>query len=366
MIEDEAHAGGTSTSRCASGGPGDRRGRATAAVGAALLVVVAFSGCSGHSSEAAPNKHPKDLADLPAQKGPVHAPYVVGSTLYAGGQTIKLAGPVRTIAPIDHGVIVEYDDGHQDGRDEIDEVNLTTHAMTLLTKGADNLVSDGSRYVAWRTVGTSTTNVVVHQIKEGFVDTDIPAPGQCCGSPFVIDGITPSGQLIGGMTSLDRYWSWSFVDADDGELSDSEPAAVISGLRGQSVAAVVGDKIVVSRTTGTSRVATIAADGTLSAAATWASVARDAALSASGREYSSSLAGDVFASKLGATRSDPVRLWLPRGVHVKQAMSDDATHDVLLISTPEADASTTDALARCDFVTGACTLIQTIPAPSAG
>lgn len=334
-----------------------------------LAVLVSACGGSGSSAASATVKHPKTLADLPAQKGAVHAPYVVGTTLYADGKTFTLAGPVTAVAPVEQGVIVELNDGSSDGRDEIDEVSLKTGVQTALTKGASSLISDGKTYAAWRAPGTATTptDVVVHEIKEGDVDTDVPPAGQCCDSPVTLLGITPNGQLIAGMTTLRRYWVWQFRDSDDGELTDSETPVELSALKGQAVSRVIGDKIVVvgvGAASPSATVATIGGDGTVSAPASWVAAEPQAVLSASGEQYASSLAGTVSAAKLGDAEDPPVRLWLPVGIRVQSAVPDDATHDVLVVSSAKPDGSTNGAVVRCDFETGACTFIRAVP-PSA-
>jgi hypothetical protein len=117
----------------------------------------------------------------------------------------------------------------------------------LTGSAAGPAVTDSSgRYVAWPVVTAGEARAVLRSVgpagaaAEGQVQA-FPATPRCCDNPFLLVGITRSGEVVGSMPAANRAWVW---DARGGQEVSGPPVREIEGLDDGVVDQVTAEEIV--------------------------------------------------------------------------------------------------------------------------
>jgi DNA-directed RNA polymerase specialized sigma24 family protein len=205
-----------------------RRTLTWSAAGAALVVLggtlvnlvdtPGSGGPGGTRPTSSPLVLPVSLANLP-DGDPPDVAYSSRRTLHLNGREVALAGRPTAIAQTPTAVFVAYPDGR------IEQVDTETLAVAPVTDTATgSVVADPEgEQIAWLEAGTGPATVVVRPVGVEGAAPDLrrtfPATPSCCDNPFVVNGMTRSGELVGSLPAANQVWVW---DTSDGDLTAIE------------------------------------------------------------------------------------------------------------------------------------------------
>jgi DNA-directed RNA polymerase specialized sigma24 family protein len=236
----------------AHGAAGRRRRRTIgwAAAGAVALVgllvltsVLQRDGSDRHASLGPLRALPHSLRELPTGRPPLIG-YAVGNTLRLGdGREVTLPEAPEALATTRSGVYLTLPSGR------IERVEVPAGTTETVTDSSDGqLVSDpsGTR-VAWVEAGSGRPSLVVGDVGSSggaLLSRARPFPGRswCCDNPFVVNGMTGSGQLIASLPAEGLAWVWD----TQRHLADGTDAPRIAGLGNGTVSQVTAGEVVVA------------------------------------------------------------------------------------------------------------------------
>jgi hypothetical protein len=341
-----------------------RAWRRAAAVAAALgLGVTAASLVQGTPDRAARQSPAatsvRFLSMLPSGSPPRIA-FTVGRTLHlGGGEQITLEQSPSSMVQTRKWLYVAYPSG---AIIRIDVVKGTVLPVARTSRG--ELATDPSgEHVAWLAAGPGPAVVVLRTAWDwGVLLSDrqrFPAEPRCCDDPFVLNGITGDGDVIGSLPVVNRAWVWSTPDAGANTVQE------ISGLGDGAIIQVVPDGLVVRHPPGTFAVGGVVA-GIFRPTTVLSARDADFADPLGHRVLSADAAGEIHVRERvlrGRARraSDDVRLQLPTldGGFAAVRWEDD---DHVLLDVSDA-SQPHGALVRCDVGTGVCELATRFDGP---
>ncbi|RNM12679.1 hypothetical protein [Nocardioides pocheonensis] len=337
--------------------------RASAAA-AVLVVALTVASLLQGPSDTAARRPPAAravhfLSALPAGRAPRIA-YAVGRSLHLGsGQRVTLEAPPSSLVQTNKWLYVAYPSGRIV---RVDAVRGTVLPVARSSRG--ELATDPSgEHVAWIAAGPGPAVVVLRTAADWSVLLSdrqrFPAQPRCCDDPFVLNGITSDGAVIGSLPVVSEAWVWRTPDAGSDTLQE------ISGLGDGAITQVVGGGLVVRHPPGTFAVGSVV-DGTFRPTAVLSARDADFADPLGHRVVYADDSGEIHVRERvqrGRSRrpSPDVRLQLPtldQGFAAVRWEDDDH----LLLDV--ADASQPHgALVRCDVGTGACELTARLDRP---
>lgn len=335
------------------------------AAGVVVAVVVALTVASlvqGTSEPAKPRPAAapvRFLSQLPRGLPPRVA-WTQGRWLYLGsGQQVGLDDVATGLVQTQKWLYVAYPSG---AIVRIDAVKGTLLPVARTSRG--ELATDPSgEHVAWLAADPSGAVVVLRTVADWSVLLSdrqrFPAKPRCCDDPFVLDGITGDGQVIGSLPVADRAWTWSTPDGGQTDLRE------ITGLGDGAITQVVSDGLVVRHPSG------IYAVGGLVAGIFRPTTVLTVKQADFGDPYNRRI---VYADDGGEIRvrdralrgrsrqpGQDVRLHLPAlPGGFTAARWEDPDH--VLLDVADASASH-GVLVRCDVHTGACEVTTTFTGP---
>jgi DNA-directed RNA polymerase specialized sigma24 family protein len=198
-----------------------------AAVGAAALVTASMVGStSGRTDSLHPTSSaatvPRFLSMLPSGAAPRIA-YSEGFSLHLGsGRMVTLADLVSTIVQTQKWLFVVDLSG------KIVRVDTATGDVTpLVAASHGELVTDpAGEHIAWLAAGAGPAVAVVQTVVDGAValsdEQTFPADPRCCDNPFVVNGITQDGEVIGSLPAANRAWVWISPDGGASQVHEIE------------------------------------------------------------------------------------------------------------------------------------------------
>jgi DNA-directed RNA polymerase specialized sigma24 family protein len=332
-----------------------RTARWTAAAAAALALVLAGASVVQHDAGPPPASETPAvapfLAMLPSGQPPRIA-YTVGRSLHLGsGDRIALDEAASSLVQTSKWLYVSSLSG---AIVRVDAVRGTVLPVARASRG--ELATDPSgQHVVWLAAGPGPAVVVLRTAWDwGVLLSDrqrFPAEPRCCDDPFVLNGITRGGEVIGSLPVANRAWVWSTPDAG----SDTA-VREISGLDGGAIMQVVADGVVVRRPSGTYAVGSVL-DGVFRPVSVLAAKQADFADPFRRRVVYVDDAGEIHVREWavrGRSRrpQDDVRLRLPTQPTGFAAVRwEDPDHVLLDLADPSVPHG---ALVRCDVATGGC------------
>ena len=330
-----------------------RRAAGVAAVLALGLTVASLvEGPSGPDSTRAPEQAQpvRFLSNLPNGL-PSRIAWTEGRWLYLGsGQQVGLDDVASTVVQTRKWLYLAYLSG---AIVRVDAVRGTVLPVAKVSRG--ELTTDPSgEHVAWLASGGGPAVVVLRTAWDwGTLLSDrqrFPADPRCCDDPFVLNGITGSGEVIGSLPVANRAWVWTTPDGGTDGVQE------ITGLGDGAITQVVSDGLVIRHPPGTYAVGGIVA-GIFRPTSVLTAKQADFGDPFSRRVVYADDAGGIHVRERalrGRSRrpSQDVSLHLPDLPQGFAAVRwEDPTHVLLDV----ADASLPHgALVRCDVDTGDC------------
>lgn len=187
---------------------------------------------------------PGNLTDLPTGRPPDIA-YSTRRVLHVQGHEIALTARPSAIAQTPDWVFVAFPNGR------IVQVSTETAGVeTLIDAGTGSVVTDPSgTHVAWLLAGNQEATVVLREVDASgaaphTAEQTFPATPRCCDNPFVLNGITQDGDLVGSLPAASKAWVWDTRDGGTGADTDSD-LREIEGLGNGSIDQVTVDGIVI-------------------------------------------------------------------------------------------------------------------------
>jgi DNA-directed RNA polymerase specialized sigma24 family protein len=303
---------------------------------------------------------PRFLKMLPDGAPPRIAYSVRRSLHLGGGREVLLAEEPSAIVQTKKWLFVAYLSG------AIVRVDLaTTETETIASASGGELVTDpAGEHLAWLAAGAGPAVVVVQTVADGAVLLDdqqtFPAKPRCCDNPFVVNGMTEGGQVIGSLPAANRAWVWTNPDGGtDNQVRE------ISGLGNGVISQVTAQGIAAQYPPSHYAVGVLEDDAFLvrgeinARQADFGDPHGERVLYADGT-------GEIHVrerASRGRSRrgSQDVRLGLPAlDQGYASVRWEDPDHVLLDVS----DASTPDgALVRCEVATGACEIAAALDGP---
>jgi DNA-directed RNA polymerase specialized sigma24 family protein len=329
-----------------------RAGVVAAVLALGLTVASLVQGPSGPEPTKAPAEAQgvRFLSELPSGL-PSRIAYAEGRWLYLGsGQQVALDDVASAVVQTRKWLYVAYLSG---AIIRIDAVKGTVLPVARSSRG--ELTTDpGGEHVAWLAPGSGPAVVVLRTAWDwGVLLSDrqrFPAQARCCDDPFVLNGITGNGEVVGSLPVANRAWVWSTPDGGTDAVRE------ISGLDGGAITQVVSDGLVVRHPPGTYAVGGIVA-GIFRPTSVLTAKQADFGDPFSDRVVYADDAGAIHVRERvlrGSSRrpGQDVRLHLPS---LPQGFAAARWEDPEHVLLDVADASLPHgALVRCDVGTGGC------------
>jgi hypothetical protein len=304
---------------------------------------------------------PRSLHALPEGRPP-QISYAVGSTLRLGdGREVALPESPEALATTRSGVYLLLPSGRIV---RAESQAGTTETVTASSEG--QLVSDpsGAR-VAWVEAGSGRPHLVVGDLGSSGAALltrarPFPAGSWCCDNPFVVNGMTGSGQLVASRPAEGVAWVWDTRR----HLDPTADAPRILGLGNGAVSQVTAGEVVIVNATHFAA-GRLLDDGTFLVG--YEIDARQADFTDPTGERV------VYVDETGAshvvertTRGHPrtpenVRLQLPRLATGYDAVRWEDSGHVLVDASD--DSSPRGVLARCDVGSGDCEIAVRFDGP---
>lgn len=338
------------------------------AAGVAAVLAVGLAVASLVQGVTGTTRHPRPAADVPVRfiaqlpaGPPPRIAYTVGRSLYLGsGQLLTLDEPASSLVQTSKWLYVAYLSGEIV---RVDSVKGTVLPVVASSRG--ELATDPSgQHVVWLGAGAGPAVVVLRTAWDwGVLLSDrqrFPAEPRCCDDPFVLNGITGAGEVIGSLPVANRAWVWTTPDAGSDDAVEE-----ITGLNGGAITQVVSDGVVVRRPTGTYAVGSVQAGAFR---ATSVLVAKEADFSDpfSRRVVYADDAGEIHVRERalrGRSRrpGQDVSLHVPtQPLGFAAVRWEDPTHVLLDLADPSVPHG---ALVRCDVGTAACEVAAAFDGP---
>lgn len=212
----------------------------------ALTSALQRDGSDRHATARPLRALPQSLRDLPTGRPPLIG-YAVGTRLRLGdGREVTLPEAPEALVTTRSGVYLTLPSGRIQ---RVEAPAGTTETVTASAEG--QLVSDpsGAR-VAWVEAGSGRPSVVVGDVGSSggallARARPFPAPSWCCDNPFVVNGMTGSGQLVASLPAEGLAWVWD----SQRHLDPGADAPRIVGLGNGTVSQVTAGEIVVVNAT---------------------------------------------------------------------------------------------------------------------
>jgi DNA-directed RNA polymerase specialized sigma24 family protein len=335
--------------------------------GVAAVVVLALAAASvmqaissdgpGTKPASSARPAPATLADLPGG-GPVVDAYVEAQTLYVGSAfTIRFSELPTSLRQAGAWIYV----GLESGRIvRVDRASLAARQIANDSGGFVTTDATG-RLVAWLASGVGDASVVLESAPvgngPGRRTRSFPARPKCCDNPFLLDGVTVSGEVIASMPAEGRTWVWR----SGAPAGSAEALQEIGGIGNGVVRQVLGDEIVVLYPPVHFAVGVLEGAAFLVEEDVVATNADFGDPTGEHVVYSDSAGRIVVRERRGGDSPDERTLRLPALEQGFDALRWEDDDHVLLDLT---DGSVPEgALVRCDVTSGDCELVRRFDGP---
>jgi len=323
-------------------------------------VIQGLSGTDRSSVDSSTGTAIRFLSALPSGAPPRIA-YSSGRSLRLGdGREVVLAGQPSAIVQTTKWLYVADLSG------AIVRVDTVTGEPTTIARNSrGELVTDpAGEHVAWLAAGTGEATVVLRTVADWTVQLSdeqaFPAIPRCCDNPFVVNGMTPDGQVVASLPATHQAWTWTTPDAGTSQVRE------IGGLGNGLIVDVSATGIVVHRPPFLYAVGRVDDAGLFVRGAALTAIDADFADPRGQRAVYAEQTGEIRVRDFGPRgRSrrggQDVRMLLPTiGDGFSAVRWEDNDHVLLEV----ADASIPDgALVRCAVDTGTCEIAARFTGP---